>query len=68
MNKFEIHTNYECERNPAMLTILKLDEKAKFKTKTRWTFKVKTNLTLDEINTNFLAEDYMYTVKKTWFF
>ena len=57
MNKFEIHTYYECDRNPSMLTILKLDETAKFKPKNRWTFKAKTNLTLDEINTNFLEED-----------
>ena len=68
MNKFEIHTLHECERNPSMVTILKLDEKAKFKPEKHWTFKVKTNLTLDEINKNFLAEDYAYTIKKIWFF
>ena len=67
-NVYKVWTQYATDRSKAMQTIFEEDEKAEFKHKDRWTFKVKTALTLNDMNRIFIYERYEYGIKKALFF
>ena len=67
-NVYKICTQYSTDKKEAMRAIFEEDEKAEFKHKDRWTFKVKTILTLSDMNKIFIYKSYEYSVKKTLFF
>ena len=67
-NMYKVWTQYSTDRSKAMQCIFEEDEKAEFKHKDRWTFKVKTTLTLNDMNRIFIYERYEYGIKKTLFF
>ncbi len=67
-NVYTICTQYASDRNKVMRAIFEEDEKAEFKHKDRWTFKVKTILTLNDMNKILIYESYEYGIKKTLFF
>ncbi len=67
-NVYKICTQYATDKKEAMRAIFEKDERAEFKHKDRWTFKVKTTLTLNDMNKIFIYESYEYNIKKTLFF
>ena len=67
-NVYKVSTEYSTDRNKAMRAIFEEDEKAEFKPKDRWTFKVKTTLTLSDMNKIFMYKSYEYGFKKIRFF
>ena len=67
-NVYRVCTQYATDRNKAMRVIFEEDEKAEFKHKDRWTFKVKTTLTLNDMNRIFMYERYEYGIRKALFF
>lgn len=67
-NVYRVSTQYATDRNKAMRAIFEEDEKAEFKHKDRWTFKVRTTLTLNDMNRIFMYERYEYGIKKALFF
>ena len=67
-NIYKVSTQYATDRNKAMRAIFEEDEKAEFKHKDRWTFKVRTTLTLNDMNRIFMYERYEYGFKKIRFF
>ena len=67
-NIYKVSTQYSTDRNKAMQAIFEEDDKAEFKTKDRWTFKVKTTLTLNDMNKIFMYKSYEYGFKKVRFF
>ena len=67
-NVYRVCTQYSTDRSKAMQCIFEEDEKAEFKHKDRWTFKVKTTLTLNDMNRIFMYERYEYGIKKALFF
>ena len=67
-NVYTVSTQYATDRSKAMRVIFEEDEKAEFKHKDRWTFKVKTTLTLNDMNRVFMYERYEYGIKKALFF
>lgn len=71
MNKFKIKVYYCYNRNQAISSIVKSDPEAIIKVLNRWSFKVMTKLTSNQI-TKILAKDLENTetflVKKTLFF
>lgn len=67
-NIYRVCTQYSTDRSKAMQCIFEEDEKAEFKHKDRWTFKVRTTLTLNDMNRIFMYERYEYGIKKALFF
>ena len=67
-NVYRVSTQYATHRSKAMQVIFEEDEKAEFKHKDRWTFKVRTTLTLNDMNRIFMYESYEYGIKKVLFF
>lgn len=67
-NVYIVSTQYAGDKNKAMQTVFEEDEKAEFKYKDRWTFKVKTTLTLNDMNKIFIYKSYECYVKKVLFF
>ena len=65
---YRVCTQYSTDRSKAMQCIFEEDEKAEFKHKDRWTFKVRTTLTLNDMNRIFMYERYEYGIKKALFF
>ena len=66
--KYKVWTNMSGDRGKAMQAIFEEDDKAEFKPKDRWTFKVKTTLTLSDMNKVFMYKSYEYGFKKIRFF
>lgn len=66
--KYKVWTNLSGDRSRAMQAIFEEDNKAEFKPKDRWTFKVKTTLTLNDMNKIFMYKSYEYGFKKIRFF
>lgn len=67
-NVYKVSTQYATDRNKAMQAVFEEDEKAEFKHKNRWTFKVRTTMTLNDMNRIFMYERYEYSIKKALFF
>ena len=67
-NKFKCHVRYSSDRSKAMADILQYDEDAEFNICGDWSFKVKTTLSLNDMNRIMIYRDRMTNVKKTWFF
>ena len=65
---YEVGVHISDDKNNAMQTVYQEDSKAEFKHKSRWRFKVRTTLTLNDMNRIFMYKRYEYAVKKTWFF
>ena len=65
---YEVGVHFSDNKNNAMQTVFHEDPKAEFKHKSRWRFKVRTTLTLNDMNRIFMYKKYEYNVKKTWFF
>lgn len=67
-NIYKISTIYASDKNKVARAIFNIDEKAEYRHKDRWTFKVKTTLTLNDMNRIFMYKNYECDIRKSWFF
>ncbi len=67
-NKFRCTVRYYTDRSKAMADILQYDENAEFRACGDWTFKVRTVLSLSDMNKIMIYRDRMTNVKRAWFF
>jgi hypothetical protein len=67
-NKFRCTVRYYTDRSKAMADILKYDNDAEFKVCGDSTFKVRTVLSLNDLNRIMIYNDRMTNVRNAWFF
>ena len=66
-NKIKVEVRYSNDRNRTVRAIVDIDPEAEIFLKDFWTFKIKSNLTLSQINRILAAHDIDGQAKKTLF-
>ena len=66
-NKIKVEVQYSNLRNKAVKAIVDIDPEAEIFLKGPWTFKIKSNLTLSQINIILVAREIQGQAKKTLF-